>query len=45
MSRIDPKVEVGAYREEVLSKVSKDLDENAVAYIKEDLEPRGYKRI
>lgn len=38
ISRIDPKVEVEKYRKEVLSKVSPDLDEDAVAYIKEDLE-------
>ncbi|SEN10718.1 arsenite efflux ATP-binding protein ArsA [Mesobacillus persicus] len=38
LSRIDPKVEVEAYREEVISKVSNELDENAIAYIKEDLE-------
>lgn len=38
ISRIDPKVEVEKYRSEVLSKVSNDLDEDAIAYIKEDLE-------
>jgi arsenite/tail-anchored protein-transporting ATPase len=38
ISRIDPKVEVALYRKEVLSKVSKELDEHAIAYIKEDLE-------
>jgi arsenite/tail-anchored protein-transporting ATPase len=37
ISRIDPKEEVEKYRSEVLSKVSSDLDENAIAYIKEDL--------
>lgn len=38
ISRIDPKVEVENYRNEVLSKVSDELDDDAVAYIKEDLE-------
>jgi arsenite/tail-anchored protein-transporting ATPase len=38
ISRIDPKVEVKKYRSEILSKVSEDLDEDAIAYIKEDLE-------
>lgn len=38
ISRIDPKVEVENYRQEVLSKVSSKLDEDAIAYIKEDLE-------
>ncbi|WML29326.1 arsenical pump-driving ATPase [Neobacillus sp. OS1-32] len=37
ISRIDPKEEVAAYRSEVLSKVSGDLDEEALAYIEEDL--------
>lgn len=37
ISRIDPKEEVTAYRSEVLSKVSGDLDEEALAYIEEDL--------
>lgn len=38
VSRIDPKMEVEKYRTEVLGKISDDLDENAIAYIKEDLE-------
>ncbi|OLS34872.1 arsenical pump-driving ATPase [Bacillus sp. MRMR6] len=38
ISRIDPRVEVDKYRNDVLSKVSSDLDEDAIAYIKEDLE-------
>jgi arsenite/tail-anchored protein-transporting ATPase len=38
ISRIDPKLEVERYRQEVLSKVSAELDEHAIAYIKEDLE-------
>ncbi|PLR79875.1 arsenical pump-driving ATPase [Bacillus canaveralius] len=38
ISRIDPKTEVEKYRNEVLSKASVDLDEDAIAYIKEDLE-------
>ncbi|MDF2606357.1 MAG: arsenical pump-driving ATPase [Bacillales bacterium] len=38
VSKIDPKVEVEKYRNEVLSKVSKELDDNALAYLKEDLE-------
>ncbi|WML43193.1 arsenical pump-driving ATPase [Neobacillus sp. PS3-40] len=38
ISRIDPKVEVEKYRSEVLSKVSENLDEDAIAFIKEDLE-------
>lgn len=38
ISKIDPKVEVEQYRSEVLSKVSKELDEAAIDYIKEDLE-------
>lgn len=38
ISRIDPKVEVENYRQEVLSKVSPELDDEAIAYIKEDLE-------
>ena len=38
VSRIDPKIEVENYRHEVLNKISEDLDENAIAYIKEDLE-------
>lgn len=37
ISRIDPKEEVAAYRSEVLSKVSGGLDEEALAYIEEDL--------
>ncbi|MFE8703166.1 arsenical pump-driving ATPase [Cytobacillus sp. FJAT-54145] len=38
ISRIDPDVEVENYRNEVLNKVSTELDEQAIAYIKEDLE-------
>src|SRR5690606_24535527 len=38
ISRIDPKIEVEKYRNEVLSKVSAELDEDAIAYIKEELE-------
>lgn len=38
MSRIDPKAEVEKYRKEVLGKLSAELDEDAIAYIKEDLE-------
>ncbi|WP_102347601.1 arsenical pump-driving ATPase [Bacillus sp. Marseille-P3661] len=38
ISRIDPKVEVENYRNEVLNKAAKELDEDAIAYIKEDLE-------
>jgi arsenite/tail-anchored protein-transporting ATPase len=38
ISRIDPKEVVEKYRSEVLSKVSDDLDEDAIAYLKEDLE-------
>lgn len=37
-SRIDPKEQVKLYRNDVLSKVSKELDEEAINYIKEDLE-------
>jgi arsenite/tail-anchored protein-transporting ATPase len=37
ISRIDPKAEVEAYKKEVLSKVSNELDDEALAYIKEDL--------
>lgn len=37
ISRINPKEEVEAYKEEVLSKVSNELDEEAIAYIEEDL--------
>ncbi|CAM3510365.1 arsenical pump-driving ATPase [Aeromicrobium ponti] len=38
ISSIDPKYEVEKYRKEVLSRVSAELDEEAIAYIKEDLE-------
>jgi arsenite-transporting ATPase len=38
ISSIDPKIEVDKYRNDVLSKVSEDLNEDAIAYIKEDLE-------
>ncbi|SFB20437.1 MULTISPECIES: arsenical pump-driving ATPase [unclassified Bacillus (in: firmicutes)] len=38
ISRIDPKVAVEKYRREVLERVSGQLDENALAYMKEDLE-------
>lgn len=37
ISRINSKEEVDAYKKEVLSKVSNELDEEAVAYIQEDL--------
>jgi arsenite-transporting ATPase len=37
ISRIDPREEVEAYKKEVLSKVSNELDEEALAYIEEDL--------
>jgi arsenite-transporting ATPase len=37
ISRINPKVEVDAYKAEVLAKVSNELDEEALAYIEEDL--------
>jgi arsenite/tail-anchored protein-transporting ATPase len=37
LSRIDPKEEVKAYKIEVLSKVNDELDEEAIAYIREDL--------
>lgn len=37
ISRVDPKAEVEAYKEEVLSKVINELDDEALAYIKEDL--------
>ncbi|OIJ10230.1 arsenical pump-driving ATPase [Anaerobacillus arseniciselenatis] len=37
VSRIDPKHEVEAYRDEVLNKVSDTLDEESLEYIKEDL--------
>ncbi|MEH7356256.1 arsenical pump-driving ATPase [Neobacillus drentensis] len=37
ISRINPKEEVEAYKAEVLSKVSNELDEEAIAYIQEDL--------
>lgn len=37
VSRIDPKKEVEAYRDEVLSKVRKTLDEESLSYIEEDL--------
>lgn len=37
ISRINPKDEVEAYKTEVLSKVSNELDEEALAYIQEDL--------
>lgn len=38
VSRIDPEQEVLKYRQEVLEKVSDTLDEDSLAYIKEDLE-------
>jgi arsenite/tail-anchored protein-transporting ATPase len=38
ISRINPKAEVEKYKNEVLSKLSDDLNEDAIAYIKEDLE-------
>jgi arsenite/tail-anchored protein-transporting ATPase len=37
ISRINPIAEVEAYKAEVLSKVSNELDEDALAYIQEDL--------
>ncbi|GLB59619.1 arsenical pump-driving ATPase [Cytobacillus sp. NCCP-133] len=37
ISRIDPKREVDAYKTEILSNVSSELDEEAIAYIEEDL--------
>jgi arsenite/tail-anchored protein-transporting ATPase len=37
ISRINPAEEVEAYKVEVLSKVSDELDEEAIAYIEEDL--------
>jgi arsenite/tail-anchored protein-transporting ATPase len=37
ISRINPKEEVEAYKAEVLSKVTNELDEEALAYIEEDL--------
>jgi arsenite/tail-anchored protein-transporting ATPase len=37
ISRINPKEEVEAYKSEVLTKVSNELDEEAIAYIQEDL--------
>jgi arsenite/tail-anchored protein-transporting ATPase len=37
ISRINPTAEVEAYKKEVLSKVSNELDEEAIAYIEEDL--------
>ncbi|MBY0213864.1 arsenical pump-driving ATPase [Priestia aryabhattai] len=37
ISRIDPKAEVEAYKSEVLSKASEELDEDGIAYIQEDL--------
>ncbi|UYT88683.1 arsenical pump-driving ATPase [Priestia megaterium] len=37
ISRIDPKAEVDAYKNEVLSKASEELDEDGIAYIQEDL--------
>lgn len=37
ISRIDPKAEVDAYKKEVLTKASEELDEDGIAYIQEDL--------
>ncbi|MDR6124499.1 arsenite-transporting ATPase [Bacillus sp. SLBN-46] len=37
ISRINPTAEVEAYKKEVLSNVSNELDEEAIAYIEEDL--------
>ncbi len=37
VNRIDPKVEVEVYRDEVIRKVSDTLDEESLEYIKEDL--------
>ncbi|PYZ92368.1 arsenical pump-driving ATPase [Salipaludibacillus keqinensis] len=38
ISKVDPKAEVEKYKRNVLNKVSKDLTEDELAYIKEDLE-------
>lgn len=38
ISRIDPKVEVEKYKGKVLAESEKDLDEEGLAYLKEDLE-------
>ncbi|MCE7791663.1 arsenical pump-driving ATPase [Salipaludibacillus sp. CUR1] len=38
VSKVDPKTEVENYKKQVLSKVSDDLTEDELAYIKEDLE-------
>lgn len=38
ISSINPKVEVEKYKAEVLANASKDLDEDGLAYLKEDLE-------
>jgi arsenite-transporting ATPase len=37
VSRIDPKAEVEAYKEEVLSKAKETVDEDGLAYLEEDL--------
>jgi len=37
LSRIDPKKEVEAYKQEVLANVSEELDEAGLAYLEEDL--------
>lgn len=37
ISSIDPKQEVEKYKEDILSKASKDLDEDGIAYLQEDL--------
>lgn len=37
ISKIDPKQEVEAYKQEVLSTVGKELDEGGLAYLEEDL--------
>ncbi|WP_349346818.1 arsenical pump-driving ATPase [Priestia megaterium] len=37
ISRIDPKAEVEAYKSEVLTKARQELDEDEIAYIREDL--------
>ncbi|GAE27696.1 arsenical pump-driving ATPase [Halalkalibacter wakoensis JCM 9140] len=37
VSRIDPKAEVEAYKDEVLSKARETVDENGLAYLEEDL--------
>ncbi|WP_246031655.1 arsenical pump-driving ATPase [Salibacterium salarium] len=38
ISQLDPKAETKAYKQSVLARVSADLDEDSLAYIKEDLD-------